>query len=78
MRSYCEYIECSCGAWARIIRAEDRQHRDKIVCASCGRVTVMDNIPLGIHVELASDIDVTRKEEAQDDDCQRVDKRANR
>ena len=40
MRSYNEYIECSCGAWARIIRAEDRQHRDKIVCASCGRVTI--------------------------------------
>jgi hypothetical protein len=27
----------------------------------------MDNIPMGIHVELASDIDVGRKEEAQDD-----------
>lgn len=68
MRSYSEYIECSCGAWARIVRAEDKQHRDKIICASCGRITVQDNIPMGIHVELASDIDVIRKEEAQDDE----------
>lgn len=59
MRSYCEYIECSCGAWARIIRAEDRQHRDKIVCASCGRVTIDDNIPIGRKVEI---------KESEDDD----------
>jgi len=52
MRSYNEYIECSCGAWARIIRAEDRQHRDKIVCAKCGRVTIDDNIPEGRRAEL--------------------------
>ena len=52
MRSYSEYIECSCGAWARIVRAEDRQHRDRIVCASCGRVTIADNIPEGRRVEL--------------------------
>ena len=68
MRSYSEYIECSCGAWARIVRAEDRQHRDRIVCASCGRVTIDDNIPPGRRVELAGDIDVGRKKEAQDDD----------
>ena len=55
MRSYGEYIECSCGAWARIIRAEDRQHRDKIICASCGRVTIADNIPEGRRVELKED-----------------------
>ena len=55
MRSYNEYIECSCGAWARIIRAEDKQHRDKIVCASCGRVTIADNIPEGRRVELKED-----------------------
>ena len=68
MRSYSEYIEYSCGAWARIIRAEDRQHRDKIVCAQCGQVTIADNIPAGRRVELASDIDVSCKEEDEDDD----------
>ena len=52
MRSYSEYIECSCGAWARIVRAEDKQHRDMIVCAQCGRVTIDDNIPEGRRVEL--------------------------
>jgi transcription initiation factor TFIIIB Brf1 subunit/transcription initiation factor TFIIB len=52
VRSYSEYIECSCGAWARIVRAEDRQHRDMIVCAKCGRVTIDDNIPEGRRVEL--------------------------
>jgi transcription initiation factor TFIIIB Brf1 subunit/transcription initiation factor TFIIB len=67
VRSYSEYIECSCGAWARIVRAEDKQHRDKIVCAKCGRVTVMDNIPMGIHVELVTDMNVSRKEEDEDD-----------
>lgn len=59
MRSYGEYIQCSCGAWARIIRAEDRQHRDKIVCVSCGRVTIDDNIPIGRKVEI---------KESEDDD----------
>ena len=50
MRSYGEYIECSCGAWARIIRAEDKQHRDKIVCAKCGRVTIAEHIEsIAIH-----------------------------
>ena len=57
MRSYGEYVECSCGGWAWIVRAEDRQHRDKIVCATCGRVTIADNIPAGRRVELAGDID---------------------
>jgi transcription initiation factor TFIIIB Brf1 subunit/transcription initiation factor TFIIB len=52
LRSYSEYVECSCGGWARIVRAEDRQYRDKIVCAKCGRITVQDNIPMGIRVEL--------------------------
>ncbi len=52
MRSCGEYIECSCGAWARIVRAEDKQQRDKIVCASCGRVTIDDDIPEGRRVEL--------------------------
>ena len=68
MRSNREYIKCSCGGWARIVRAEDKQHRDKIVCAQCGRITVQDNIPMGIHVELVSDMNVGRKKEAQDDD----------
>lgn len=62
MRSHSEYIECSCGAWARIIRAEDRQHRDKIICAQCGRVTIADNIPAGRRVELKED-----KEDGLDD-----------
>ena len=52
MRSYNEYLPCSCGAWARIVRAEDRQHRDKIVCSQCGCVTIADNIPEGRRVEL--------------------------
>jgi hypothetical protein len=68
MRSYSEYIECSCGGWAQIIRAEDRQHRDKIVCAQCGRVTIDDNIPAGVRVELASDMNVSCKKEGEDDD----------
>ena len=67
MRSYGEYVECSCGGWARIIRAEDKQHRDKIVCAQGGRVTVMDNIPAGVRVELATDSHVSCKEESGDD-----------
>lgn len=57
MRSYGEYVECSCGSWARIVRAEDRQHRDRIVCAKCGRVTIADNIPLGRRIELVGDSD---------------------
>ncbi len=59
MRSYGEYIECSCGAWARIVRAEEKGYRDKIVCAKCGRVTIADNIPEGRRVEL---------KEGEDDD----------
>lgn len=55
MRSVREYVKCSCGAWARIVRAEDRQHRDKIICAQCGRVTIADNIPEGSRVELKED-----------------------
>jgi ribosomal protein L34E len=57
MRSVREYVKCSCGGWARIVRAEDRQHRDKIVCAQCGRVTIADNIPAGRRVELKEDED---------------------
>lgn len=67
MRSYCEYMPCSCGGWARIVRAEDRQHRDKIVCANCGRVTIADNIPAGRRVELASDMNVGRREGEDDE-----------
>ena len=44
MKTINEYVQCSCGAWARIERAEDRQHRDRIICARCGRVTVEDNV----------------------------------
>lgn len=62
MRSTREYTPCSCGAWARIVRAEDRQHRDKIVCAQCGSVTIADNIPEGRRVELKED-----KEDGLDD-----------
>ena len=67
MRSYGEYVECSCGGWARIIRAEDRQHRDKIVCAQCGRVTIADNIPAGRRVELVGDIDAGCREGEDDE-----------
>ena len=52
MKTLNEYVRCSCGYWARIERAEDRQHRDRIICSKCGRITVVDNIPLGIRVEL--------------------------
>ena len=44
MKTINEYVPCSCGAWARVERAEDRQHRDRIICARCGRVTVEDNV----------------------------------
>lgn len=43
MKTLNEYVKCSCGGWARIERAEDRQHRDRIICARCGRITVVDN-----------------------------------
>jgi len=43
MKTLNEYVKCSCGSWARIERAEDRQHRDRIICARCGRITVVDN-----------------------------------
>lgn len=52
MRTTNEYLPCSCVAWARIIRAEDKQHRDRIKCSRCGGITVMDNIPAGVRVEL--------------------------
>ena len=56
MRSAREYVKCSCGGWAVIERAEDKQHRDRIKCSNCGCITVMDNIPSGIKAE------VTRKD----------------
>ena len=52
MKTLNEYVKCSCGGWARIERAEDRQHRDRIICARCGRITVMDNIPQGVQLRL--------------------------
>lgn len=52
MRSTREYVKCPCGGWAVIERSEDKQHRDRIVCATCGRVTIADNIPEGRRVEL--------------------------
>ncbi len=52
MRSIDEYVPCSCGHYARIVRAEDKQHRDRIVCYWCGHVTVDDNIPAGVHLEM--------------------------
>ena len=52
MRSIDEYVPCSCGHYARIERAEDKQHRDRIVCHYCGHVTVADNIPAGVHLEI--------------------------
>ena len=52
MRSTREYVKCSCGGWAVIERAEDRQHRDRIICARCGRITVVDNIPQGVQLRL--------------------------
>ena len=36
---------------------EDKQHRDMIVCAKCGRVTIDDYIPEGRRVELKEDED---------------------
>lgn len=55
MRSVREYVKCSCGGWAVIERSEDKLHRDKIVCAKCGRVTIADNIPEGRRVEIKED-----------------------
>lgn len=52
MRSQGEYLPCSCGHYARIVRAEDKQHRDRIVCYYCGRVIIADNIPAGVHLEV--------------------------
>ena len=52
MRSNREYIKCSCGGLAWIERAEEKGYRDRIHCPKCGRITVQDNIPLGIRVEL--------------------------
>lgn len=57
MRTISEYVPCPCGHYARIERAEDKQHRDRIICAKCGRVTIDDNIPAGVHVELKEDED---------------------
>ena len=51
MRSTREYVKCSCGGWAVIERAEDRQHRDRIICARCGRITVADNV-VGVQLRL--------------------------
>jgi hypothetical protein len=55
MRSNREYIKCSCGGLAWIERAEEHGYRDRIHCPKCGRITVMDGIPMGIHVELKED-----------------------
>ena len=57
MRNQNEYWPCSCGKWARIVRAEDKQHRDMIVCHWCGRVTIADKIPAGRRAELKEDED---------------------
>ena len=50
-RSNREYIKCSCGNWAIIERAEDKNYRDRIKCPHCGNITVADNIPLGKYAE---------------------------
>lgn len=50
-RSNREYVKCSCGNWAVIERAEDKNHRDRIRCPHCGNITVADNIPLGRYAE---------------------------
>ena len=47
-----EYVMCSCGSWARIERAEDKSHRDRIVCSKCGSIVVMDNIPPGVQIRI--------------------------
>lgn len=52
MRITGEYIKCSCGGWARVERAEDHQHRDRLVCARCGSITIADNIPRGEQLRL--------------------------
>ena len=60
MRSYSEYVQCSCGHYARIVWAEDRQHRDKVVCPFCGRVTVKDN-PMGTRLDVKERADGGRE-----------------
>ena len=55
MKTLNEYVRCSCGGWARIERAEDRQHRDRIICSKCGGIVVMDNIPKGYFLRLKED-----------------------
>lgn len=57
MRSVREYVKCPCGGWAVIERSEDKQHRDRIKCSRCGGITVMDNIPAGVRVELREEKD---------------------
>ena len=38
-----EYINCSCGGWARIQRGE-KGYRDRIICSKCGCITVYDGV----------------------------------
>jgi hypothetical protein len=52
VRSTREYTPCSCGGLAWIERATEHGYRDRIHCPKCGRITVQDNIPMGIRVEL--------------------------
>ena len=42
MSNNIEYAKCSCGKLAVIERAEDKQHRDRLICPHCGGVTVSD------------------------------------
>ena len=54
MRSYNEYLPCphkSCKGWARIERGE-KGYRDRLICATCGAIVVMDNIPKGTQLRL--------------------------
>lgn len=52
MRSTKEYVKCACGGWAVIERAEDKSHRDRILCSRCGGVTVTDNVPEGVRMRV--------------------------
>lgn len=44
-----EYTRCPlCGAWAKVIRHKDREHRDRLECDHCGVTLVSDAIPIGV------------------------------
>ena len=42
MSNSIEYAKCSCGKLAVVERAEDKKHRDRLICPHCGGITVAD------------------------------------